>query len=89
MRRVVWFAVGAGVGVYALVKVRHYVAKASPQALVGHASGRVKGTALSLGESAREFVEVVRARMAERETELRDAVGLAQPGHEPADPPRD
>jgi hypothetical protein len=77
VRRVVWFAIGAGVGVYALIKVRQYVAKASPQALAGSATTKVRDSVAALGESAREFVDGVRAGMADREAELRDAVGLA------------
>ena len=77
MRRVVWFALGAGVGVYGLVKVRQYAARANPQALVTTAGGKVKGSVLALTASARDFVDGVRAGMVEREAELRDAVGLA------------
>ena len=69
--KVFWFAVGAGVGVYALVKVRHYLQQATPQAL-GH---RVGERANDVAASAQDFAARFRAARAEREAELRDALG--------------
>ncbi|GAA2105304.1 hypothetical protein GCM10009841_23900 [Microlunatus panaciterrae] len=74
MRRLFWFTVGAGVGIYGLVKLRQYLQQASPEAL-GH---RVAESASGVRESIREFNATVRAAMVEREAELRDAVGLPE-----------
>lgn len=71
--RVFWFSVGAGVTVYAVVKVRAYLRKAHPQA-VGQ---RVADSASNAGASAQDFAARMRAAMAEREAELRDTLGLA------------
>jgi hypothetical protein len=71
-RRLFWFIVGAGVAVFVLTKVRGYVKKTSPEA-IGH---RVAESASGVSESARGFVDRLRAGMAERETELRETLGL-------------
>ncbi len=71
-RRVFWFIVGAGVAVFVLTKVRGYIKKTRPEA-IGH---RVAESASGVSESARGFVDRVRAGMAERETELRESLGL-------------
>jgi hypothetical protein len=76
-RRIFWFAIGAGVAVFVSVKIRGYLKKTSPEA-VGE---RVANSASSVSESARGFVDRLRAGMAERETELRETLGL--PGEEP------
>ena len=65
--RLFWFAIGAGVAVWAVGKLRRTVQSASPQA-IGH---RLADSAAGLGGSAREFTARVRAGMAEREAELR------------------
>jgi NADH:ubiquinone oxidoreductase subunit D len=72
IRRVFWFTVGAGVAVFVVVKVRGVLQQATPQAL----GQRVTASAGELGGSVRDFSDRVRAAMAERETELRDALGL-------------
>ena len=72
MRRVFWFVVGAGVGIYALKKARDYMHKATPEAV----GSRVAESAAGIGDSIRDFTATVRAAMAERETELRDTLGL-------------
>ena len=72
IRRVFWFTVGAGAAVFVVVKVRGVLQQATPQAL----GNRVSGSAAELTSSVRDFSERVRAAMAERETELRDALGL-------------
>ena len=71
-KRLFWFAIGAGVAVFVIMKVRAYLKKARPEA-VGH---RVAESASGISESARGFVDRVRAGMAERETELRDTLNL-------------
>jgi hypothetical protein len=71
-RRVFWFSVGAGAAVFVVIKVRGYLKQATPEA-IGH---RVSESAVGIGDSVRDFSERVRAAMAERETELRDTLGL-------------
>ena len=75
MGRVLWFALGAGVAVYGYSKVRASLRQATPQAL----GQRATGSAVELADSARGFVDRARAAMAEREAELRDALGLPEP----------
>jgi len=77
LRRIFWFAIGAGVAVFVSVKIRGFLKKTSPEA-VGQ---RVAKSASSVSESARGFVDRLRAGMAERETELRETLGL--PDEEP------
>ncbi len=72
--RVFWFTVGAGVTVFAVVKVRGYLRQANPQAL----GRRVVDSAGGVGASAQDFAARMRAAMAEREAELRDTLGLAE-----------
>jgi hypothetical protein len=78
LRRLFWFAIGAGVAVFVIMKIRGYLKQARPEA-IGH---RVAESAGGISESARGFVDRVRAGMAEREMELRDTLGL------PDDQPR-
>ena len=72
VRRVFWFGVGAGAAVFVVVKVRTYARQATPQA-VGH---KVADSAAGITDSVRDFTARVRAAMAEREAELRDALTL-------------
>jgi hypothetical protein len=72
MRRIFWFAVGAGAAVFVVVKARNAMQRATPQAL----SQRVGESAKGIGASVRDFADRVRAASAEREAELRDAFGL-------------
>jgi hypothetical protein len=69
VRRIFWFAIGAGVAIFVYVKVRDYLKQATPQAI----SNRVVGSAASVGGRAQNFVGRVRTAMAEREAELRAA----------------
>ena len=72
LRRLFWFLIGAGVAIFVYLKIRDYLKKARPEA-IGH---RVAESASGVSESARGFVDRVRAGMAERETELRETLGL-------------
>jgi hypothetical protein len=72
IRRLLWFVMGAGVAIFVIMKIRAYLKKARPEA-IGH---RVAESASGISESARGFVDRVRAGMAERETELRDTLNL-------------
>lgn len=69
MRRVFWLAVGAGVGVFVVRRL-------------GQAAGRL--TIPGLAERAGTFWAQVRAAAAEREEELRAALGL-DGGHDETD----
>jgi hypothetical protein len=73
VRRVFWLALGATAGVLVVRRVTRAAETLTPQGLVG-ALG-------SVGDGLRVFGEEVRAGMAEREEELRDALGLAE-GHD-------
>ena len=79
IKRLLWFAIGAGVGIYVIKKVRDYMAKSTPEAI----GQRLAGQAGSLGDRASSFVDRARAAMAEREAELRDALGQPQPTDDP------
>jgi hypothetical protein len=72
IRRLLWFVMGAGVAIFVIMKIRAYLKKARPEA-IGH---RVAESASGISESARGFVDRVRAGMAEREIELRDTLNL-------------
>ena len=71
-RRLFWFLIGAGVAIFVYVKIRDYMKKARPEAI----GQRVAESANGVRESARGFVDRLRAGMAERETELRETLGL-------------
>lgn len=74
MRKVFWFAVGAGVTIFVVVKARQVWHQATPQAI----GQRVSSSAQGVGDSVRDFTVRLRAAMAERETELRDTLGLPE-----------
>ncbi len=68
MRRVFWVALGATAGVLVVRKVTRTAEAYTPAGLARSVGG--------LGDSLRYFADQVRAGMAERELELRDALGL-------------
>jgi uncharacterized protein DUF6167 len=72
VRRILWFVLGAGVAIFVSIKIREYLKKARPEAI----GQRVAESATGISDSARGFVDRVRAGMAERETELRETLGL-------------
>jgi uncharacterized protein DUF6167 len=72
MNRSFWFVAGAGAGVYAMVKARRAAETLTPEGLRDRLSG------LSVG--AHLFAEEVRSGMTEKETELRERLGLALDG---------
>ncbi len=74
MRRVFWFMLGAGLAIFVFVKIRDALNKARPEAL----GQRVVESASGVGERAQDFAARVRAGMAERETELRETLGLPE-----------
>jgi hypothetical protein len=83
VRRIFWFAVGAGVAIFVYVKVRDYLKQATPQAI----GGRVVESAAGIGERAQDFVGRVRTAMAEREAELRAAFDDQRAGSNGLDQP--
>jgi hypothetical protein len=74
LRRLFWFLSGAGVAIFDYLKIRDYLKKARPEAI----GQRVAESASSVSESARGFIDRLRAGMAERETELRDTLGMPE-----------
>ena len=72
VRRLLWFFIGAGVAIFVYLKLREYLTKARPEAI----GQRVAESASGVSESARDFMDRLRAGMAERETELRETLGL-------------
>jgi len=81
MNRVLWFAAGAGAGVYAITKVRRAAEFLTPDGLADRLAG------LSLG--AHLFTEEVRAGMAEKEKDLRGRLALPLHGATPQLPGAD
>jgi hypothetical protein len=69
MRRGFWFVAGAGAGVYAMVRARRAAEAFTPDGLRDRVAG--------LGVGAHLFAEEVRVGMTERETELRERLGLS------------
>jgi hypothetical protein len=72
MSRTLWFVGGAGAGVYVMVKARRAAETFTPEGLRDRLS--------SLGVGAHLFADEVRAGMTEKETELRDRLGLTLDG---------
>jgi hypothetical protein len=72
VRRGFWFVAGAGAGVYVVLKARRAAETFTPDGLRDRVAGLGVGTHL--------FAEEVRAGMTERETELRERLGLALDG---------
>jgi len=87
IKRVLWFVVGAAVGIVLLRKVRGYLTKSTPQAVGERVRSGLSDRAGGLGESAADFVDRARAAMAEREAELRDALGQTQESSQGQDSP--
>ncbi len=73
MRRLFWVAVGAAAGVYAVRKVQKTLHAYSPGGLAERAT--------DAGAGLRAFVDEVRDGMAQREAELREALGM-EPAHD-------
>ena len=67
-----WLTVGATVGVLVVRKVTKTAQAFTPAGVAQRAGG--------LGESLRYFADQVRAGMADREIELRDALGIDSEG---------
>jgi hypothetical protein len=72
MRRLFWLALGATVGVLVVRKVTKTVQAYSPSGMAQGLSGGLS----DLGEGLREMAGAVREGMADREIELRYALGI-------------
>jgi hypothetical protein len=72
MRRGFWFVAGAGAGVYVTIRARRAAETFTPDGLRDRFAG--------LGLGAHLFAEEVRVGMSERETELRERLGLTLDG---------
>ena len=72
MRRLFWLALGATLGVLVVRKVTKAAQSYSPSGMAKGLSGGLS----DLGEGLREMAEVVREGMAQRESELRHALGI-------------
>lgn len=78
MGRPLWFVAGAGVGVYAAARARRVAESLTADGLRDRVRGWQAG--------ARLFAEEVQQGRAERETELREQLGLRATSHQ-AGPP--
>jgi hypothetical protein len=67
--RAFWFVAGAGAGIYLTVRARRAAEALTPDGIGDRMA--------ALGLGAQLFREEVRAGMAEKETELRERLGLA------------
>jgi hypothetical protein len=72
MRRLFWVALGATIGVLVVHKVTKTARAYSPSGVAQGLSGGLS----DLGEGLREMAQAVREGMAEREAELREALGV-------------
>jgi hypothetical protein len=73
MRRLFWVAVGATAGVLAVRRVNKITHRLT-------SAGTGEGSLGGLQRAVREFVDDVRAGMAERDLELRRALGISTDG---------
>lgn len=81
MRRLFWITLGATAGVLVVRKVTRAAESVTPEG----AADRVSTGLETLADSVREFADEVRAGMAERDTELRQALGVTDDGAGVAD----
>ncbi len=72
MRRAVWFALGAAVAVVVVVKGAQLLRRATPEGV----REQVVDASADLGQRATTFVKTLTTSMAEREAELRSALGI-------------
>ena len=68
MKRILWLIIGILVGVYAVTRLKKRAQALAPEGL--------QQSAEKVASAIRHFGDEVRAGMAERETELRDALGI-------------
>jgi hypothetical protein len=80
MPRTLWFAAGAGVGVYAVVRARRLAEAFTPDGLRDRAGAAVVGL--------RAFRDEVAQGQADKETELRERLRLVPSGPKEIETPR-
>jgi F0F1-type ATP synthase membrane subunit a len=68
VKRLIWFVIGTAVGIYAVTRLKKKVQVLAPESL--------QASVEKMASAIRDFGDEVRAGMAERETELRDALGI-------------
>jgi len=71
-RRTFWVAAGVALGVFVVIKGRQYLRKLTPAGI----QEQIVSTAAQASERVRDFIEVARTSTAERESELRAALGM-------------
>lgn len=79
IKRLIWFVLGAAVGIFLIKKIRDTLAKSRPDAIAGRVKQGLGERAGSIGTAASDFIDRARAAMAEREEEILDALGRTQP----------
>ncbi|NKI43995.1 DUF6167 family protein [Streptomyces physcomitrii] len=81
-RRTFWFTAGAAAGVWATTKVNRKIQQLTPESLAAQAANK----AVEAGHRLKDFALDVRHNMAQRESELGEALGIgeAAPGQLPA-----
>jgi len=68
VKRIFWLVIGIAFGVYAVTRLKKRVQVLAPESL--------QESAAKVAAAIRHFGDEVREGMAERETELRDALGI-------------
>jgi chromosome condensin MukBEF MukE localization factor len=68
VKRIIWLIIGIAVGVYAVTRLKKRAQILAPEGM--------QESAAKLAAAVRHFGDQVREGMAERETELRDALGI-------------
>lgn len=79
MKRILWLIIGIAVGVYAVTRLKKRAQVLAPESL--------QESAAKVAAAIRHFGDEVREGMAERETELRDALGIDTNSAMPSAPP--
>ncbi len=74
MKRVIWFTVGAAVAVVVVIKGQELLRKATPAGMQEQAAAKANDVA----GQARSFFGTLTSAMSERETELRESLGLTE-----------
>ncbi|GAA3802773.1 hypothetical protein [Streptomyces chiangmaiensis] len=78
-RRTFWFTTGVAAGVWATTKVNRKLRQLTPESLAAQAANKALQAGHRVKDRALDFASDVRAGMAQRETELDDALGLNAP----------
>lgn len=84
MKRLFWTALGIGLGAVSGIAAARKMRQAQDALTPSSMAGALAGAMGNLGEALKDFAADVREGMSEREDELSDALGLADPY--PAEP---